>query len=65
MAGARPRGEQQQKPGVRASNDLMALRRGELDEQPRAAGDALAARARYLDLAVDQHDPRPLVDLVI
>ncbi len=65
MAAARPRGQQHQKPRVRARNDFMALRRGELDEQPRAAGRALAARARYLDFAVDQHDPRPLLHLVI
>jgi hypothetical protein len=65
VAGARPGSQQQQKPRMRARHDFVALGRGELDQQARAAGHVLAARARHLNLAVDYHDPRPLVNLVV
>jgi hypothetical protein len=37
VASARPRGQQQEKPRVRARDDFVALGRGELDEEPTAA----------------------------
>jgi hypothetical protein len=46
VAGARPRGQEQQKPRVRARGQFVALSRGELDHQARAAGHALAADGR-------------------
>src|SRR5664280_969780 len=65
MALAWPRGEQQQQPSIRAGEDLVALGRLDLDQQPAAAGNALAGGARDLDLASDDQHPRPLVHLVV
>ena len=65
MAGARPGGEQQQQPCVRACHDLVALRRRELDQQSAAVRHAFAGGAGDLDAAGENHHPRALVHLVL
>jgi len=53
MAGTRPRGEQQQKPSVRASSHLVALARLELGEKADPARDPGAPLGLDLHLALD------------
>lgn len=43
----------------------MALAWVELDQEPWAARDALTGAGGDLDLARDQHDPGPLVNLMV
>src|SRR5215218_6939039 len=62
---ARPRGEHEQQPRVAPSAHLVALAGGEDREEPRPAGHAVAAPARDLDLAVDDHEVGALVDLMV
>src|SRR5262245_52468821 len=69
VAGARvpvpgPGRQHEQQPRVRAGAHLVALVRIEHGQQARAAGDRAVA-AGDLDLAVDDDDVGPLVDLVL
>ena len=60
-----PRREQQQQSRLAERQDLVALARLELDQEPRAAADAPAGGRGHLDLTVDDHDPGTLVHLVV
>lgn len=60
-----PGREQQQKAGVGASVDGVALVGSEFYEQAAAATDALAGGGGDLDFAVEHGDPGSFVDLMI
>lgn len=64
MAGARPRGEEEEEPGAALRRDRVALVRLEVDDRPDSRVDGLAAG---LDLRrpFDDDDPRVLLDLVL
>jgi hypothetical protein len=65
VPGAGPRRQQEQQPGVRTRPHLVPLSRLDLAEQTAAAPHAGAVAGIDLDLAVEHHQPRPLVDLML
>src|SRR5436190_6228218 len=60
-----PGREQEQEPGVVPCAYLAALVRVERGEEARAARGGVTAGVLDLDRAVDDDEPRPLVDLML
>src|SRR4051794_9299203 len=65
MAVARPWAEDQEKPGIGARHDRVALAGVELEEVPGTCRRALGGRRGHLHLTLDHQHPRPLVHLVL